>query len=408
MRERPILFSPEMVRAILAGTKTETRRLVKFRMFGADRAPGAAFVTADLLPGGVVRLVAPDTYPGEPMTVEVPCPYGQPGNRTACAVHSSNDHANPERRAASSDPGVSERRLHGRGGRAGLLPDALCGLREEGSGGLVPAQGARDHEGIPHRVAVPREHQGDEERSSLGVHGVSRDASERRGAGAAPRREPGEQRADQLGMGEPVRELAGPEGAWPGLRGRETPRGEDHGRGAGASPVGGDQGALLDQPCGARARDFAVLDSGRCSCGDTLWVRETWALEDCGDDGLRIIWKADRAAVWVKADGSRIGDIYWLPSDYEPARWRPSIHMPRWASRLTLEVTEVRVQRLQEISEEDAKAEGIDCLKTQSGPTTLAGRPWATEFRHLWASINGTASWDANPWVWAVSFRVVR
>jgi hypothetical protein len=179
---------------------------------------------------------------------------------------------------------------------------------------------------------------------------------------------------------------------------------------------GGGASTYADRPetLAAYADDFAA----RCPFGrpgETLWCRETWALEDCGDDGLRLIWKADRAAVWVRADGSRIGVIYWLPSDYAPGRWRPSIHMPRWASRLTLEVTEVRVQRLQEISEEDATAEGI--------PSDAAG--WArlgilppvpvekdgtarSAFRWLWDSINGErASWASNPWVWAVSFRVL-
>lgn len=148
--------------------------------------------------------------------------------------------------------------------------------------------------------------------------------------------------------------------------------------------------------------------------GDRLWVRETWALEDCGADGNRVIWQADRAAAWRRT----LGDIYYLPSDYNPGRWRPSIHMPRWAFRLTLEVTEVRVQRLQDISEGDALAEGVmdargwDWLgrlpKAPEGGEDLSAR---AGFRLLWGSINGKrpgCSWEANPWCWAVSFKVVR
>lgn len=140
--------------------------------------------------------------------------------------------------------------------------------------------------------------------------------------------------------------------------------------------------------------------------GERLWVRETWALEDCGADGKRVIWQADRAAAWVMP-GDKLGEVFYLPSDYHPPRWRPSIHMPRWASRLTLEVTEVRVQRLQDISEEDARAEGVE-----AAPFCKVGRPPGMEhieaFEDLWQAINGErpgCSWEANPWVWAVTFQ---
>ena len=83
--------------------------------------------------------------------------------------------------------------------------------------------------------------------------------------------------------------------------------------------------------------------------------------------------------------------------------WRPSIHMPRWASRILLEVTEVRVERVQDISEEDARVEGADCvaLRCENVPTYRAG------FSALWDSINAKRGlgWDANPWVWAVGLR---
>lgn len=83
-------------------------------------------------------------------------------------------------------------------------------------------------------------------------------------------------------------------------------------------------------------------------------------------------------------------------------RWRPSIHMPRWASRVLLEITAVRVERLNEISEADAKAEGVT-LPTRT--CTMYDGIWRDEYRLLWESINGAGSWAANPWVWAISFR---
>lgn len=103
-------------------------------------------------------------------------------------------------------------------------------------------------------------------------------------------------------------------------------------------------------------------------------------------------------------------------------RWRPSIHMPRWASRLDLRVTEVRVERLQDISEKDAMAEGIvecdipatgdhpDMIGYMVGPddgqTLLDVSPKDT-YRKLWESINGKDSWAANPWVWVVGVKRV-
>ena len=94
-----------------------------------------------------------------------------------------------------------------------------------------------------------------------------------------------------------------------------------------------------------------------------------------------------------------------IPHDklWEPFRWRPSIHMPRWASRLFLEVTDVRVERVQEVSEEGAIAEGMQMV----GPAALSDR---TSFAHLWDTINAKRgySWESNPWVWVIEFRVAQ
>jgi len=126
--------------------------------------------------------------------------------------------------------------------------------------------------------------------------------------------------------------------------------------------------------------------------GDRLWVRETWA-EAGGSAPELQLHRANYPA--------------HVPSHYEnvpPAesiRWRPSIHMPRWASRITLEITGVRVERLQDISEEDAKAEGAPTECCVIGDKHFLG------FRSLWRSINGEESWQANPWVWKLSFKLV-
>ena len=133
--------------------------------------------------------------------------------------------------------------------------------------------------------------------------------------------------------------------------------------------------------------------------GDRLWVRETFGHFERNENF------APGCEVFYRADGESLA--------VEP--WRPSIHMPRWASRITLEITGVRVERLQEISEADAKAEGADCL-TWSGiegtaadlidwPLKEVAHPHRNGFAVLWESINGPESWNANPFVWVVTFR---
>lgn len=138
--------------------------------------------------------------------------------------------------------------------------------------------------------------------------------------------------------------------------------------------------------------------------GDRLWVRETWSpwsdVVDCDEAAkLRdaraqmpwacVLYGADRA--WSNSQ----------PSD-NGGRWRPSIHMPRWASRLTLDVVSVRVERLQAITEEDARAEGVAV-----DPAALAsGATHRQAFADLWDSLNAKrAPWASDPWVWRVEFR---
>lgn len=145
--------------------------------------------------------------------------------------------------------------------------------------------------------------------------------------------------------------------------------------------------------------------------GDRLWVRETWcAVDDTAYGGEK--WVDYRATPRHSAEHPAGWDND--PSDPVALKWRPSICMPRWASRITLEVTDVRVERLQAISEADAIAEGIEyrdgCWGTwdAAGAHTCGGSPDPIEaYRCLWLNINGAGSWDANPWIVAVTFRRV-
>ncbi len=130
-------------------------------------------------------------------------------------------------------------------------------------------------------------------------------------------------------------------------------------------------------------RALRVQVPGKSACpygmaGDRLWVRETF-----GHDG-----EPTSRQVAYRADGE-------VPN----IRWIPSIFMPRDLSRISLEVTEVRVERVTDISEADAIAEGIPAFITS--PSTIPRQQYST----LWNSINGKGSWDKNPWVWAVTFK---
>ena len=154
--------------------------------------------------------------------------------------------------------------------------------------------------------------------------------------------------------------------------------------------------------------------------GDLLWVRETWAKGETA--GV-----AQYRATDPQCDDTTSG-----------LRWRPSIHMPRWASRITLRIIDVRVERLHDITEDDARAEGCearpfpgpwwqgyrdlgdgDLIHQQAigetapdwmiEPKRMPPTPWLDRsardgFRSIWMGLHGLDAWDANPWVWVISF----
>jgi hypothetical protein len=137
--------------------------------------------------------------------------------------------------------------------------------------------------------------------------------------------------------------------------------------------------------------------------GDRLWVRESWRA-DAAYDAMPPRDIPAGSQVWYEADTGLPG----LRGLVRQGKLRPGMFMPRWASRITLEVTEVRVERLQDISEADALAEGIvpgyGGFGLPDGSHFHAADPRESYFS-LWEAINGRASVEANPWVWAVSFR---
>lgn len=143
--------------------------------------------------------------------------------------------------------------------------------------------------------------------------------------------------------------------------------------------------------------------------GDRLYVREAHALAPSSayrmSEGVaQAIDPADRDRACIYREG-------WIRS-YGGLRWRPSIHMPRWASRLTLIVTDVRVQRLQEISAQDTIEEGLQCESCEAMRQSACNRRGcfasSNAFRAHWNSLHGPEVWEANPWVEAITFTVHR
>ncbi|CAH5114672.1 hypothetical protein AI2803V1_3729 [Klebsiella pneumoniae] len=132
--------------------------------------------------------------------------------------------------------------------------------------------------------------------------------------------------------------------------------------------------------------------------GDRIWVRETFCpVDDTQYGGEK--WVDYRAT--PKFEASHPAGWDCAPNDAEALKWRPSIHMPRWASRILLEITDVRVERLKSISDRDALREGCSAADMKSGDCV------ADVFARLWASIYGSDSWNANPWVWVIEFKRV-
>lgn len=148
----------------------------------------------------------------------------------------------------------------------------------------------------------------------------------------------------------------------------------------------------------------SIFGTSPYQIGDILWVRETWQTTyNEGENKWDTIYKAD-GFFWIDDDG--------------PMKWKPSIYMPKKRARIFLEVTNVRVERLQDISEEDAIAEGVESFNHGYGGSPVG--VWYKDyiygkfnlkpnfsFKSLWKKINGEDSWKSNPWVWVYEFKQV-
>lgn len=222
----------------------------------------------------------------------------------------------------------------------------------------------------------------------------------------------------------------------------------------------GEQGAhvrdhLNKKLCFMPCKDMYSTGTEKSFCpygvpGDRLWVREAWAGANT-DDGPAILYRADNDRRYLMHEPDflrrdptgrngesfdykktgRVDFSYWAGDiESKDKGWKPSIHMPRWASRIDILITNVRVERLHDIMEAGARAEGTPegltyapvpsshfferpALSEQIKAAERMANPpmtqdWRTGYRRLWENINGAGSWDVNPWVWVVQFERIR
>lgn len=364
MRSGPIIMHCWSVRNLLAGRKSQTRPVVK---------PQPEFI---------YRLTD-DTI--APVHIDIGA-----FNEINKAIGRSD---------AEVYPCFTEPRLHGGLGWACVLTDEVQRLWEEGVRGLVSVARSQKQEGIFNCIVVPQQRKGDEARTPAGVHGIPRNAGNTIASGAPSGWEPSKQHSRQPEVGNTGGELAGSEGSRTRHEGRETSCVEAYRQGARAYQVGDPTRIVQPTTCCASPWDEPSCNTTYCryEIGSLLWVREEFA-----KDGWQIWYRAD-------CDKGPANEVcqYQDGSDFEGV-WRPSTQMPRWASRITLRLTDVRVERIQQITCADAIAEGI--MPAANSQTIDFDTPDPrARYRAMWNYLNGRRGypWESNPWVWRLSFDVI-
>lgn len=397
MTEKPILFSAPMVRAILDGTKTQTRRVVKPQ-------PDSVYVLA-----------------ASRITV-----YNRPHEYREVDI--------------TKNPDIAERRLQGRERREDIFEDAVRWLWKEGIRGVVSATRVQGEQGIYACYFVPQKQEENSVSTQASLYGLSRDAAVEIASSEALGRRPDKQSSGQLEVGDAGGKLGRQGSSRTRDKRREASLVKIVRSAAGEYSLCRCDGALQSKPCSESIGDVVVCYFSGLpkAIGQKLYVRETWqkveAIQGYGvayraDDEIRkVLWKGESepdSDIPVGV-GERLSD--WI----DDAPWRSPIFMPRWASRITLEVTGVRVERLTNISEDDCKAEGIvNPLEETEDPGAFC---YEEAYAELWDSINGKNApshikrrerkgkptdkwarahpverkdWESNPWVWVYTFKRV-
>lgn len=415
MKETGIIMSGSHPLDILEGRKTMTRRTWGLEFI--NKAPNAREflrMEGNLAVFCQVRF-AP--WSGEwpplrsfPVKTEVKepnllfffkCPYGQPGDRlriketftftdivyrlTADRVYAiltlnhRKEDSNERYHFAEWSPTevntyLAKRGLYGRVGWADLLTNEIQRLWTEGLRGLVSATGGQQRQGLPDYFNVPRESQSNTECPSVDLHGISRASASADLSNTTLRWEAEQQSTNQSSLGNARGELDGSESSRPRDRGREALGGQIDGLRAASTSVGSSERAMQPTSC----------------CESSQYV-SGWYL-CCNPLNPLVLYKIDINS-----------------NDAVNIKWRPSRFMPRWASRILLEITDVRAERLQEITLMDIVDEGVVVPEEIYDLPDHRGKYLAIQqcFIDFWDSLNAKRGhgWDKNDWVWPISFR---
>ena len=349
-----------MVKAILDGRKTMTRRKIK--------EPIVYSLTDDRIYG---RLIATEEVYYESKT--------------------------------KRNTSIAEQGLYGRLRWASLFTNEIQGLWEEGVRGLVSIKRTRLRERLSLYFVMREQQKSNEVNSSLNMYCLSRDASKAVLSGEAFGWQPKQQQAEQSKVGNTRGQLEGQKGSRKRNRGRKTSQGEINQLGMRTFEVGNQNWVMQSATSGKSIGNDASRYFSHCKyqIGSCLYVRETWRILDCGYlancEYCDIEYKADET---VKRKRYTLCHAFNVKNKY---KWQPSIHMPRWASRITLETTDIRVERLQEISQKCSYSEGVESVKDFKKRYGMNARGAFIDF---WNSLAKKGfKWEDDPWVWVISFR---
>lgn len=379
IKERPILFNTEMVKAVLDGRKTQTRRVIKFK----DNKT-------------YILMLANGCFVISTSTNEIN--YGKINFETNSCI--------------------AERRLHGWKRWQDLLSNEIQRLWEKGLRGLVSIDTSKIKKRVFSCNLMSSWQKSNDDSSSIGVYGISWDAEQYENASKAFGRKSGKCQTGKSEMGNSSRELARPESTRKGECGRESPNEQIDRYRTIAYSLGSRKGVGFAKASCEDIGNVTIRYTSNMQYkkGMNLWVRETW--HPAGRLGTEY-------TVEYKTGHTK---VFKTPFDFVSPKmdakiykgWQPSIFMPRQFSRILLEITDIRVERVQDITRDAAKAEGIQSFWNKQGisvngiPGLVEPKPnqtWTAKdaFSTLWDSINAKRGygWEVNPWVWVVEFRKI-